>query len=160
MQVGRVIKFRAWDPDREKMMIPMVLNWWQDEGAPAFMSEFIDRDAPHECTTKYMYEVDMLQYAGIHDKKGNEIYAGDIVELPLDGGETRLLVVAIETVMREVVSHPSFDGATAKVAITGVVFKWKGYELFPCINKGIPDNLKMEVVGNIYENPELLEVGK
>lgn len=66
--------------------------------------------------------------------------------------------VAIDTVIREVVSHPNFDGAAAKVSNTGVIFKWKGYGLFPCINKGTPDTLKMEVAGNIYQNPELLEL--
>ncbi|WP_255653728.1 hypothetical protein [Brevibacillus sp. DP1.3A] len=44
MQAGRFIKFRAWDPDREKMMFPMVLNWWQDDGTLAFWSEFVDRE--------------------------------------------------------------------------------------------------------------------
>ena len=41
----------------------------------------------------------------------------------------------------------SFDEEFAKVSITGVVFSWEGYDLFPCVDgDGVPDNEKMEIV--------------
>ena len=100
------------------------------------------------------------QYTGLKDKNGREIYEGDVTELEVDG-EIRRFVVKIKTVIREVVSHPSFNDDTAKVAITGVVFEWNGFELFPCVDEnGEFDNTKMVVIGNIYKNPELLEVNR
>ncbi|KOS68365.1 hypothetical protein AEA09_07210 [Lysinibacillus contaminans] len=51
------------------------------------------------------------------------MYEGDLTELEVDG-EIRRFVVRIKTVVREMVSHPSFDDATAKVKVTGVVFEW------------------------------------
>ena len=49
-------------------------------------------------------------------------------------------------------SHHSFDDPTAKVAITGVVFQWGGFDLFPCVDEeGTRDNEKMTIVGNLIE---------
>lgn len=99
------------------------------------------------------------QFTGLYDKRGQEIYEDDIVQLTLPNGEVRNFVVDIDTVVREVVSHPDFDAPTSKVAITGVVFKWNNYELFPCVDEnGKHDNEDMIVVGNIWDNPELLKL--
>jgi uncharacterized phage protein (TIGR01671 family) len=99
------------------------------------------------------------QYTGLKDKNRKKIYTEDITEIELANGEIRRFVVRIKTVVREVVSHSSFSDDTAMVAITGVVFEWNGFELFPCVNeKGWHDNeYLMRVIGNIHENPELVE---
>jgi hypothetical protein len=87
------------------------------------------------------------------DKNGDDIHVGDTVSLNVDGA-IRLFSVEYKTVIREVLSHPDFDAATARVAITGVVFCWNGYDLFPCVDgNGVPDNEKMVV----YKYAELTE---
>ncbi|MGK5512342.1 YopX family protein [Brevibacillus formosus] len=140
MQSRRVVKFRAWDPDREKMMYPMVLNWWEDDGALAFRSEFVDREEPHECTSKYPDEVELLQYTGLRDKNGKEIYEGDIWQ---NDGSVYVIFWSKE-----------FAGFRTKVVqsdyalIKGLVFTLRQYT--EAVNV-------IEVIGNIYENPELLE---
>lgn len=97
------------------------------------------------------------QFVGLTDENEEEMFEGDIAELEVDG-EIRHFVVRIKTVVREVMSHPSFDDSTAKVEITGVVFEWNGFDLFPCVDdKGVADNKRMVVVGNIYETPELVD---
>lgn len=96
------------------------------------------------------------QYFGLKDKNGVEIYDKDITELEVDGTIRRFLV-SKKTVIREVASHPSFTDEIAKVAITGIVFEWNGFELFPCVDEnGKSDIEDMVVIGNIYDNPELL----
>lgn len=101
----------------------------------------------------------IIPFTGLTDQDDNELHEGDVTSLEVDG-ETRYFKVAIKTVVRELVSHPSFSDETAKVAITAVVFEWNGFELFPCVDKnGVPDNKRMKKVGNIYENPELLYEG-
>lgn len=84
---------------------------------------------------------------GLFDKNGRQIEVGDRVKLILDDGEERVFDVCFKTVQRTVKSHPDFDEEFAKVNITGIVFCWMGYDLFPCVDgNGIPDNEKMEIV--------------
>lgn len=109
---------------------------------------------PFDCDD--LYEVDPAtvgQFTGFKDKNGTKIFKGDITELVLDDGEIRHFIVDIKTVTRTIVSHSTFDDATTKVEITGVVFLWNGFELFPCVDsKGISDVSKMKVVGNVHDN--------
>ena len=84
---------------------------------------------------------------GLHDKNGRQIKIGDKVRLILDNGEERVFDVQFRTVQRTVKCHPAFDDEFAKVNITGVVFCWNGFELFPCVDKdGVSDTAKMEVI--------------
>ncbi|MFA6848750.1 MAG: YopX family protein [Selenomonadaceae bacterium] len=101
------------------------------------------------------------QYTGLTDKNGKNIFKGNITKLVLPDGEVRYFEVDIKTVVRTIKCHPDFDDEYAKVEITAVVLKWNGYELFPCVDEnGISDIDKMEVVGNVYDNPEVLKGDK
>ena len=74
----------------------------------------------------------LMQFTGLHDKNGKEIYEGDIVQI---------------------YKHMSSE----KSEVTQVVWDEEN-----CEYKGIYPNIAVweqhEVIGNIYENPELLEV--
>lgn len=84
---------------------------------------------------------------GLFDKNKTPIKIGDRTRLVLDDGEVREFDVCLKTVNRVVKSHPDFDDEYEKVAITGVVFCWDGYDLFPCVDEnGISDVSKMEVI--------------
>ena len=62
----RIIKFRAWNPDFNKMSKPFtfgqILNFWDKN----FKSLEPDKEI-------------VMQFTGLHDKNGKEIYEGDIV---------------------------------------------------------------------------------
>lgn len=69
------------------------------------------------------------------------------------------LLLGGNAIERKVLCHPDFDDDVEKVELNAICFEWNGYELFPCIDKnGVSDISKMEVIGNIFDNPELLEV--
>ncbi len=100
----------------------------------------------------------VCQYTGLNGMHGIWIFDGDIVKLVLPDGEIRYFKVSIKSVVRKVLCHPDFDDEFSKVEITGVVFEWNGYELFPCVDTyGVPDYRMMEVIGNIFDNPELIK---
>lgn len=120
------------------------------------------------CDKNYIYSPELegeflidpetvCRYTGLTDKDDRKIFEGDIVKLILPGGEVRHFKVSIKSVVRKVLCHPDFDDKVSRVEITGIVFEWNNYELFPCIDTyGVPDYKMMEVIGNIFDNPDLI----
>lgn len=95
-----------------------------------------------------------MKYTGLLDANGLEIRIGHMTELKLDDGSIRRFKVKEKTVIREVVNHPDFIDGTSKVAITGIVFEWNGYDLFPCVDEnGVPDSEKMKIIG-VYDETQ------
>lgn len=154
-------KFNAWF-EMEKKMVPsesLIFEYDGREDEP-FTFAFDDTNTYYDDNNEKQMKGTMLfvpqYFTGLTDQDDNELYDGDITALEVDG-DTRYFRVAIKTVERELVSHPSFSDETAKIVITGVVFEWNGFDLFPYVDEnGVPDNKRMKKVGNIYENPELI----
>lgn len=135
----REIKFRAWDARDKKMRYD-----YMDDGAELAVS-FEGVPVSHygaDCCEYYTHkDFILMEFTGLHDKNGKEIWEGDIVRLYPDGGWTDCEVRWIEE----------------KAALALYVPKWgTGSVGHPHLNlsKERPDFF--EVIGNIYENPELL----
>ena len=117
----REIKFRAWDG--EQMISPDYIDrkgfaCWKENSIPTST----DR---------------VMQYTGLKDKNGKEIYEGDIVK---DGLSPRV----VEFKQHQSSSYGHGDSSTTWY--TGFAFYfWGGLEG------------DVEVIGNIHENPELLK---
>ena len=74
------------------------------------------------------------QYTGLHDKNGKEIYEGDIVRIIVNNNIEKICKVEF------------------KNGIFGIMFsKHKDLTAFPHFC-----NTTFEVIGNIYDNPEML----
>ena len=128
----REIKFRAWDG--EKMHSPIE---WSDNGV-LYPNEYIYDNCPNKGDLGLLYNigrggVEMLQWTGLVDKKGVEIYEGDVVKTK----NSKYKVI--------------FD----KCCFWGVDELGK-YPIYQ-IRNYVLDDERFEVIGNIYENPELLE---
>lgn len=125
-------KFRAWDEDHKYMEYTdkNLVVCFSDEGA-----EVTDHTTfSHSCTSMQNYE--LMQSTGLKDKNGTEIYEGDIVQ-------------------HSEKPNPWFSYPFEVIqARTG---EWR-LDNFRCGTVlAFSNQDELEVLGNIYENPELLE---
>jgi uncharacterized phage protein (TIGR01671 family) len=129
--MGRKIKFRAWDKIDNKMFA-MGYN----EGFWAFIEVESDR-----------YEI--MQFTGLHDEQDKEIYEGDIIEIPWKFNPKQPHRKCVVTFNND---NASF---TANYKDKNEIVRF----LIDC-GQMQADNEKYKVIGNIYENPELLKEHK
>ena len=146
----REIKFRAWCESNKEMYYPDgQYEFWVDNNSVGFYPRY-DKDEMYDFNTipaEHEKEITVMQYTGLKDNFGNEIYEGDIIgrkffhnnppskrpkekykylKLPVifDSGEFRLA---------------DYDTRSSKYGTTYGKW-WQGCEVF----------------GNVYQNPELL----
>ena len=146
----RTIKFRAWDKEYEKM------TYFDDEDydyRPPLvfrLDQVFKKDSNYDDYEDFEYNditdsVEIMQYTGLRDENGKGIYEGDIIEFSYD------MFVG------------NFDTFVAKGK---VVFEEGAFYVEVFENERTTDdeayllysiNLDtIEVIGNIYENKELL----
>lgn len=100
--------------------------------------------------------IHLCQYTVLKDCNGNKIFEGDILRLTIPNGSIRLFVVEWAEEDRKLMPLGGFEHDGNPVRISGWCFNWKGFHLYPTVIDGISDNEKMTVIGNIHDNPELL----
>lgn len=128
--LSREIKFRVWQNEWKKMYKVRSIHF-NDKGDIIGLHYKLTsgRIGAAVCIDTYL-EIDsvvLMQYTGLHDKNGKEIYEGDIVKF-----DNTLMTV--EWVDEE----------------AGFTLHQKVYEEYHNVNS------RCEIIGNIYENPELL----
>ena len=126
----RDIKFRAWDKKYNEM-IPDLICFYKDGGI-SHNNHFNSDISPFR---GYMWDsrnLEIMQYTGLKDKNGIEIYEGDIIKV---------------------------NGNLYEVWHSGLAFGLidKNKDFFEYMCQLCDMNGKVyEVIGNIYKNPELL----
>lgn len=92
------------------------------------------------------FPLELMQFTGMHDKNGKEIYEGDIVQ-------HRRLTRPTDTAMY---------GSVMQLMPTKneVVFEACGFRPFSGWIESATVDLEYEVIGNIHENPELLDAAQ
>ncbi|MFU0844533.1 MAG: YopX domain-containing protein [Lacticaseibacillus casei] len=135
----REIKFRAYSSHNHKMYPVSDIEWdidgriWvtADDGKNGI--ELIDEEAH------------LMPYTGLHDKNGREIYESDILKVTGEDGES--YVATVKWFGDE--DYPAFDlGSIPETSFYGA------NTLATIFQSGVET---CEVIGNIFENPELLE---
>lgn len=139
----REFKFRAWDRDKKRFWTQKEMN----ETGGFYYSYGLTPDED---------DFDLMQYTGLKDKNGKEIYERDIVHK---------------------ISWYANERMGKDWEVTGDVYYKKGIYFVRCSvfegdqwNGGLvhkklaevvsdfePEEFSCEIIGNIYENPELME---
>src|SRR6185312_10962387 len=126
----REIKFRAWDKRNKK--------WFHEASIIITNNGFYEGYREFEDGySLFDYEYELIQYTGLKDKNGVEIYEGDIIQADDSG---------------------TFLGDKFYKGFHRYWKKQVVEDIRNCFFKNYTSNI--EVIGNIYENPELLEVPK
>lgn len=126
----REIKFRCWDKTHNEM-------FFIEDIFRIKNSKFIENCRNGLC--------EVMQYTGLLDKNGKEIYEGDILQEK---------IVNQHGTFKKVFAFPdyeSFSGGGMDYGIVGVGYSWEDTD---------PEPENCEIIGNIYENPELLTNNK
>lgn len=132
-----ITRFRAWDKRKNVMRDVAVLHFTKN-GKTNFIEYWIN---PTELKSYHVRNIDLMQSTGLIDRNGVEIFEGD--------------VVAVE-------NHPfqRKEDSSAGMEIEGdYVVGWNQHDLTWCAGDLLLARLKpyVRVIGNIYENSELLE---
>lgn len=129
----REIKFRAWDKYNKRWITnDVIFDLRNQEPSEAIINSSINNE-----------DILLTQYTGLKDKNGKEIYEGDILKSvtldevhyePVKFKDGRFYIEVVlphnkERIIRSTIAHHAIDGKL----------------------------LAHEVVGNIYENPELIK---
>lgn len=130
----REIKFRAWNPETKTMVYEL-------EEINLLGTNIVAGISSGQIKASYMkgrglwIEAELMQYTGLEDKHGKGIYEGDIVNvvaLPVSPLKENMIV--------------RYDNETGSFMLKGSVFDFS-----------LRQAKVGTVLGNIYENPELLE---
>lgn len=121
----REIKFRAWDKQHNMMVRDFKLGPYPEPS--------LDANGILCRSTWYLF----MQFTGLHDKNGREIFEGDILT-------TR--------------TFKNVEGKSVEICAP---IKWTkgGYLLDGSLVPVTYAEEMMEIIGNIYDNPELLGSG-
>mgnify|MGYP001600957513 CR=1 FL=1 len=130
--MNRPIKFRAWDKIDNLLLDCVEINFHQKWVALVY-----NNGEGGELQQRKFGDIELMQFTGLTDKNSKEIYEGDILQYQaqwINGGTHGDVTENLEVRFN--------DGAfTTKLELLGNGLRRR----------------EMIVIGNIYENPELLK---
>lgn len=121
--MSREIKFRAWDTETKEMSYDFLNKNWLK----------VCIGSPY---------VELMQYTGLKDKNGKEIYEGDVVKVKIRGGYS---------------DHYCDIEYKKVVMYDNLLAQWRPFDRCRMWrDEGKSELSAVEVIGNSFEHPHLL----
>uniref|UniRef100_A0A6M3KEL1 Putative YopX protein n=1 Tax=viral metagenome TaxID=1070528 RepID=A0A6M3KEL1_9ZZZZ len=138
----REIKFRAWDKSSKKMGMVQIKQILIPDGNNEHGHQELAVSHLKFGTnpSHWLISPILMQYTGLKDNNGKEIYEGDIVNLIPDGYVKEIATVEWDNNNASWIYRRISE--LELVNKSGVYVKWE----------------PVEVIGNIYENPKLIKI--
>lgn len=134
----REIKFRVWHK-KDKVMVDVAsINFWPN-GVLSVLEDFDDAEP------QFADSYELMEYTGLKDKNGKDIFEGDIVRYTAWHDGKPAGAIQGEVVYSGDLGMVSFD----------IRLDHDGE-----IDRAVLPAMGVEIIGNAFENPELLEVEK
>lgn len=145
--MNREIKFRAYDKEDEEMRYFDDENYLYHYPFILRLEQVFKKDSNYDDYEDFEYKdvtdkIELMQYTGLHDKNGKEIYEEDVVKITNKNSK----VIPIKPLISQIVWSEEY---LAYILITTSV-----KDAFE--NLGDYIDYDIEVIGNVFENPELL----
>ena len=142
----REIKFRIWDIDKRKFVVNKIdrLSCGDTKKCMSERVDFENNSVEINADERYIFS----EYTGLEDKNNKEIYEGDIVKFKdcsIDGTKEFYNIGVIER-----------EGKRDELVINQLIFE-KSYFIENYMDFIEQTFEVCEVIGNIYQNPELLK---
>ena len=125
----RTIKFRAWDG--KKMRAICELHW---DTLGRFIKTVTDANY-----LLYPKDIELMQFTGLKDQHGKEIYEGDL-----------LINHGVTNDMKQRIFKAVWNDTAARYSLKDIAAN-----MYTSMDRN--DTSRCEVIGNIYENPDLLK---
>lgn len=139
--MNREIKFRIFDPSINDFLNPKKFGFLADLSSPVYKNGF-DKLNSSSNSEKCL----ISQFTGLHDKNGKEIYENDILAI------IKLNLNTNNKCVRFISDTASFSIAN----ITDFQFE-NNWDIWQKLTRKYILEFNFQVIGNIYENPELLD---
>lgn len=131
-------KFRAWHRELGRMM--SIKNMWFQDSRIEELE--LNDTVMNDYITAYPDEIELMQSTGLKDKNGKEIFEGDIITNGIDIVDVR--------------NHENLGFYTLVNGREVFFGHGTSIEEFEEDVEGVTEIA--EIIGNVWENPELLEV--
>ena len=130
-------KYRAWHKTWEEMGKVKRIRFDDDANVTTVL--FIGKDLG---VNAKIDEFEIMQSTGLKDKNSKEIFEGDIIAIEVDDTETPINARVYQN---------------SKIGVL-MFHVFEDNEDVPMVELLEDNSVAFEIIGNVYENPELLEV--